>query len=419
MTSAATIDRLLGPGPRDDAAARARAWLDRHGLPAAGDEAWLYTDVGRLVDALELAAPAAPAAPRLVSRSVVDELAGDLGGPRLVFVNGTHVPDLSDAAVPLAGLRLGALDGANRPATSGEPADGFHALNLASAGHTAVVRTGSGTRSAEPVHVVHLTVPGEGRTVSNPRAVIEVAADSELEVIETYCGVPGTSLTNTSTTIVVGPGGVLRHHRVQHEPADALHIGHTHIELGAGSHARSTTIMLGAELARHALHARLADRGATLDLDGLYLPAAGQRHDTMVTVDHAASGCSSTQRFRGVVEDDGRGSFTGHVIVRPGTVATDARQSNRNLLLGPAAQADTRPWLEILADDVRCTHGATVGRLDDDALFYLRSRGIPFTEGRAMLVAAFAGEITSAITPTSLREHLGGAITTRIGGART
>ncbi|MBK8332598.1 MAG: SufD family Fe-S cluster assembly protein [Acidimicrobiaceae bacterium] len=135
-----------------------------------------------------------------------------------------------------------------------------------------------------------------------------------------------------------------------------------------------------------------------------------QRHDTVVTVDHAASRCASTQRFTGVIDDHGRGSFSGEIIVRPGTVATDAHQSNRNLVLSPNAEADTRPWLQILADDVRCTHGATVGRLDDEALFYLRSRGIPLDEARTMLIGAFIRDVTDAIPHPSLRTHVAAII---------
>src|SRR5690606_4895824 len=153
------------------------------------------------------------------------------------------------------------------------------------------------------------------------------------------------------------------------------------------------SVVADGHIVRSAVDVRFAGDGARADLDGLHLPTGHQQHEHAVTVDHAASHGTSTQRFKGVVAGHGRRAFSGHVIVRPGTVATDASQSNPNLVLRPTAQADTRPWLEIFADDVRCAHGATVGRLDEDALFYLRSRGIPLAEARAMLVAAFAGEV--------------------------
>jgi Fe-S cluster assembly protein SufD len=173
--------------------------------------------------------------------------------------------------------------------------------------------------------------------------------------------------------------------------------------------------MTGADIARSAVVALLAGPDASIELNGLYLPAGDQRHDNVITVDHAASGCTSTQLFKGVIDDHARGSFSGRIIVRPGTVRTDARQLNHNLVLRPTAQADTRPRLEILADDVRCKHGASVGRLDDDALFYLRSRGIPTGMARSMLVDAFIAEITERISPPSLRDRLCGIASARSG----
>ncbi len=213
-------------------------------------------------------------------------------------------------------------------------------------------------------------------------------------------------MTNADTDIRLGHHATLAHHRIQSEAAGATHLGHTRVLQGAESRYEATSIMFGADIARHAIDVILAEPHAHTALTGLYHPVGNQRHDTTVCVDHAASGGSSTQLFKGVVDDHARGAFSGRIIVRPGTVATDAHQSNHNLVLQPTAQADSRPWLEIFADDVRCTHGATVGRLDDDALFYLRSRGIPVAESRAMLIDAFIGEIIATLEPASLREHL-------------
>ena len=227
---------------------------------------------------------------------------------------------------------------------------------------------------------------------------------------------PGSSITNASTRVVAGAGSTITHHRIQDEAVAAIHVGRTAIDQGSGSTVRATSVMTGGRIARSAIDIRFTGAGARADLDGLYLPRGDQRHDNVITVDHGASQCSSTQRFTGIVDDHGRGSFSGHVLVRAGTTGTDAHQSNRNLVLAPTAQADTRPWLEILADDVRCTHGATVGRLDDDALFYLRSRGIPLEQARAMLVAAFAAEIIDAITPATLRDRVAATLGAGGGG---
>jgi len=399
------------PGPR---ARRGRAWLERYGLPDGREEAWRYTPVADLIDALATAVPA-PDRTDAIDRPTVDELAGDLGGPRLVFVNGRLAPDLSDLAPRIGGLWLGGAEQLGprpRPARGGEdqPADGFHALNWAAGRDVAAVLVERDIEVDEPVHVVHLAVPGTHTTASHPRTVVRLAPGSGLHVVETYAGLPGSVVTNASTRIVAGEGSAVTHHRVQAEAPDAVHVGRTAVDQAARSTVRSTSVVTGARVSRSAIAVGLRGDGARVDLDGLDVPAGHQRHDNVVTVDHLASDGSSTQRFKGIVDDHARSSFSGHVIVRPGTTGTDARQSNPNLVLQPTAQADTRPWLEILADDVRCTHGATVGRLDDDALFYLRSRGIPIDRARTMLVAAFAAEIVDGIAPASLREH----ITTRL-----
>jgi Fe-S cluster assembly protein SufD len=420
-TATGLLDRLVPPSPPGPRAERGRAWLAAHGLPTTRDEAWRYTPVDDIVRALEAASPA-PGSSREVTPAVVDELAGDHGGPRLVFVNGVLDARSSDLGVAEHGLWLGNREGMRaRPpsprAAEDQPADGFHALNWAAGRDVAAVIVEAEVALDRPVHVVHVAAPGADMTASHPRTVVLLGAGSRLHLIESYVGVTGWSITNASTRIVAGAGSTLTHHRIQDEAADAIHVGRTAVDQGAGSAVRATSISTGARIARNAMDVRFTGTGAHADLDGLYLPRGHQRHDTVVTVDHGASDCTSTQRFRGVIDDHGRGSFSGHVLVRPGTTGTDAHQSNRNLVLAPTAQADTRPWLEILADDVRCTHGATVGRLDDDALFYLRSRGIPREQGRAILVTAFAAEIIDAIAPASLRGRVAAAFTALRDGA--
>jgi Fe-S cluster assembly protein SufD len=447
MTGTVVLDRLVPPGADGDPGAR--GWLAAHGLPRPRDEAWRYTPLDEIVAGLEQAgAPQAaggdgPAPPdrdtldravldravldrAALDREAVDRLVGDHGGPRLVFVDGVYAPELSRPDVVVPGLWCGNVaavpDRRRRQMVALPPPDelarfdGFQALNRLVAPDAAVVRVDAGVVIDAPVHVVHIAV-AQGPTAVHPRAIVTLAEGARVAFIETFAGAGGAgpTTTNASTTVVVGPGAHLTHHRIQREPAGAVHVGHTRIAQAADSQVRSVSVMLGADIARHAVDVALGGPDARADLDGLYLPGGRQRHDNLVTVDHSSSGCTSSQRYRGVVDGEARGSFGGHVIVRPDTTATDARQSNRNLVLSRTAQADTRPWLEILADDVVCSHGATVGRLDDDALFYLRSRGIPRAEARAMLVQGFVGEITEAITPRSLREHVVAAVTDRGG----
>jgi len=261
-----------------------------------------------------------------------------------------------------------------------------------------------------PVHIVHISAPADGVSASHPRTVVRLGARSHLRVVETFAGLDGRAVTNSSTRVVAAEAASLSYHRVVNEAQGTIHIGRTGVVQSKDSTVRARTIVCGGDIVRSAIDVSLVGDGATSTLEGLYLPVGSQRYDNVVTVDHAASRCTSTQRYKGVVDDRARGSFSGHVIVRHGTVGTDAAQSNPNLVLTSTAQADTRPWLEIFADDVRCTHGATVGRLDDEAFFYLRSRGIPASEARAMLVAAFAEEIVAAVEPASLREWIEAAV---------
>lgn len=413
--AAALLDRLA-PEPGDGArAARGRAWFATRGLPDPREEAWRSTPLAEITAALDAARPA-PVTWDAVDRSLVDEVAGAHGGPRLVVVNGVLAPSLSDLGPATAGLWLGGADGlrprraVGAPPPVDEPVDGFHALNWAAGRDVAAVLVDADVELDAPVHVVHLAVPGDGPSVGHPRTVVRVGPGSRLDLIETYGGLGGLTITNASARVIVGEGAAMSHHRVVAEGPDAIHVGRTGIEQAARSTVSVTSLLAGGDIVRSAIDVHLAGPEAGVALSGLYRATGRQRHDNVITVDHAASRCTSTQRFKGIVDDHARGSFSGHVVVRPGTVGTDASQSNPNLVLAPTAQADTRPWLEILADDVRCTHGATVGRLDEEALFYLRTRGIPRAEARAVLVDAFAAEVLDAISPASLRALAVGAL---------
>ncbi len=392
---------------------RARDWMLEHGMPTRHDEAWHYSPVAEIESTLSVAAPAPP---RRLTAALVDEVAGRHGPTRLVFVNGFYEPGLSDIE-PTDGMWCGpdqelpnTLESTLRECIDDEFIDGFQALNAAESDRSAIVIVDAGVRVAEPIQIVHITAPGATVEVSHPRTTVVVGAGAALHLVEVFASLPGSGFTNASSAIQLGASATLTQHRISNDAHDTIHIGHTTIEQAATSSVHATSVLLGARIARHGVHVALRGAGATSDIDGLYLPSDRQQHDVMVTVDHAASHCSSTQRFSGVIDDHARGSFSGHVVVRPDTVGTDAHQSNRNLLLCPTAEADARPWLEIFADDVRCTHGATIGRLDDEAFFYLRSRGIPADTARSMLVEAFVHEIIDPIAEPSLREFIGGLV---------
>lgn len=353
-------------------------WFDGSPPPSRNDEAWRHTPVDQIVRRL---AEVEPAPVHTVAGDVVDDLAGRHSDLRVVVVNGA--PVLDERPRWPDGVHLqGGPEGALR------------------------IEVAPGMTVPEPIHVIHVSKPTGRWALSRPRLVVHLGTSSRLHLIESYVGLPGAALTDAHTTVHVAAAAELIHHRIQDEADDAIHVARVLFDQGTGSRTESTSITVGASLARLAVDVLLDGEGATSDLTGLYAPRPGRHHDTVVTVDHAASHARSSQVFKGVIADRAYGSFSGHVIVRHGTVDSDAHQLNRNLLLAPTAQADSRPWLEIFADDVRCDHGSATGRLDDDALFYLRSRGIPLGQARSMLVDAFVRDITSSIALPSLRDQV-------------
>jgi Fe-S cluster assembly protein SufD len=357
----------------------AGTWFDGTAPPARGDEAWRHTPVDDIVRRL---AEVEPALVHAVPAGLVEELAGRHGGVQLVVVNGVPVR-LADHADSLpAGVHIGAGDGGVR------------------------IEVAPRTEVLDVIHVVHVSKPEGRRVLARPRLAVSVGPSSRVELVESHVGFTGGALTEAVTSLDVGADAEVLHHRIQAEPDDAIHVGRVLVEQGAGSRLVGTSFATGASIARLAVDVVLGGDGASVDLAGLYAPRGSARHDTVVSIDHAASRATSSQVFRGAVADRAHGSFSGHVVVRPGTVATTAHQLNRNLLLAPTAQADSRPWLEIFADDVRCDHGSATGRLDEDALFYLRSRGIPLARARSMLVEAFVREVTARIAAPSLRAHV-------------
>ncbi|MCZ7631605.1 MAG: Fe-S cluster assembly protein SufD [Microthrixaceae bacterium] len=375
--------------------------------------------------------PDPPASP---DATTVDRLAARHGAVRIVFVDGRFSAELSDspstpeATTPLPpGVRVGSLGGLVGPGESGlaellgrwsapRPEDFgrddcFGVLNAGSASDPAVVTVNPGVAVGSPIHVLHLRTSGSdlGPTLSQPMTVIDVGSGASCRVIESHVSM-GPGVTNAVTRIRAGVDSHLHHVRIQDDHADGAHVGDTVVEQHRGSYLKSISVNLGAGPSRNGIEVSLNGEHATAELSGLSLLTGTQRSDTVLNIAHRVPNCTSSQDFRSIVDDRARSSFCGHVLVAHGAVGTDSSQSNRNLLLARTAQADTRPWLEILADDVRCTHGATVGRLDDESLFYMRSRGIPGHKAESMLVGAFAAEVIDAVDPPSLRATLYGRI---------
>jgi Fe-S cluster assembly protein SufD len=260
-----------------------------------------------------------------------------------------------------------------------------------------------GAEMREPVHVVHLST---GTRAAHPRLVVDVGTGGQLHLVETHVSLPGAGFTNASTTIRLAGHAHVAVHRVQDEHPDNVHLGRLHLQQRTSSHSEITVLSRGAATSRLSTFIELLEPGAECQVTGLLTPRPGARHDDLVTVDHTASHCTSDLRVRAVVPEAARTSASGHVIVRPDTTGTAVHQRTDNLLLDTSAQADSRPWLEIFTDDLRATHGSATGRLDDDALFYLRSRGIPLAQARDVLVGAFARTIVERLEPPSLREKV-------------
>jgi Fe-S cluster assembly protein SufD len=343
----------------------------------------------------------------------------------LVFVDGSFQSSLSHTP-ETKGLRVSSLRARlESDPTHLEPwlgkylpasAHAFTALNTAFLDDGAVIETDEGRAIEGTVHVVYVSSARAKAYVTHPRNVVVAGAGSSVRIVEHYAGADGARyLMNTVTEIVLGRGSSVAHVRLQDEAHEGFHVARVEVEQAAGSSFRSHALAFGAALSRTEISVRLAGAEAECDLAGLYAIDASRHSDHHLFVDHVEPRTNSNQLYKGVLEDSARGVFTGRVVVRAGSQKIKAMQSNPSLLLGRGAVAETRPQLEIYADDVKCNHGATIGRLDEDALFYLQSRGIDLHESRRILVSGFAAEVLEGVQPDSLREALIARVAARIG----
>ena len=283
----------------------------------------------------------------------------------------------------------------------------FAELNTAFLKDGAFIFVPKNTVVPQPINIIFQSVPGTDPIVTHPRVLVIAEPGSQTSIVETYVGHDGTVYFNNALTeIFLGENAIVEHYRIQNDASGALHMANLHVHQQRASRFQNHTFLYGASLHRNNIAVVLDGEGAESTLNGLYLVRGSQHMDTHSVIDHAKPHCNSRERYKGIIADQGRGVFSGKIIVRKDAQKTDARQSNNNLLLSETASIDTKPQLEILADDVKCTHGATVGRLDDSALFYLRSRGIGMAEARDMLIRAFAGDIVSQVGIPRLQEYL-------------
>lgn len=398
----------------------------REGFPGSRDEEWRFTPTGAI--ARTPFAPAAPTASAPDRSALEPYLFGHPEWTTLVFVNGRYTAELSTRPSLPGGAEVLPLAEAlaSRPELM-EPHLGRHALaettpfaalNQAFAKDGAVVVVPAGVELADPIHLVFVAAPDAAGTVTHPRNLLVVERGARAAVVESYVTLAGEAsyFTNTVTEVSVARGAWLEHARIQRESEAAFHIGYTHVDQDQDSHYRSFTLAMGAQLARHNLHTRLNAPHVETLLYGLSLTRGEQLADNHTAIFHDQPDCNSWEVYKAVLDDRSHVVFNGKVFVKPEAQKTDAKQTNRSLLLSPDARVDTKPQLEIFADDVKCTHGATVGQIDEVAYFYCQSRGIPRELAQTMLTCAFAAEVVDEIAIQPVREYLTRLVTERLGG---
>jgi Fe-S cluster assembly protein SufD len=389
------------------------------GLPTTKDEAWRYTNLEVLKQRLLRFSP--PITDVEGARRIVDENSFAEASHRLVFVNGTYSPELSAVGELPHGAFIGNLVHGLQHAPEQMRSlfdqmlwsDGLVALNSAFLRDGFVVVLPPDTKLDRPLHALFLS--GDEDLAVQPANAVISGARSSCAIIEQFVGLGEQSyVTNSVTHVMAGEDTEVQHYRVQQESPNAVHIGTVDVTQHEASRFSSYAFSFGGALSRSSVQVRLAASRTHTTLDGLYVAGGKQHMDHYTLMDHAYPYCSSRETYRGVLDGSARGIFNGRVIVRQDAQKTDADQSNHNLLLSRNAEVDTKPQLEIYADDVRCTHGTTVGELDEDQLFYLRARGIDEVTGRALLTFAFARDIVDRVSIAPLRKRLEGLLLARM-----
>jgi len=408
-----------------------KAAIDRFaelGFPTTRDEEWKFTDVSPILK--RSFKPALRGESRnLTAREIEKFNLGAPGYPRIVFVNGHYVEELSNLPALENGIRIGSLAAAikrdpgfveqhlavgTRRATPVYDDNGFTALNTAFIQDGAFVYIPDDVVVETPIHLLFVSTEGgteEVAPLSQPRNLMITGKHSQGTFIESYVSLGGinpapTYFTNAITEIMAGENSIVDHYKLQHESEKAFHIGSLYVRQERQSHFSSHSLSWGGALVRNNITVRLDAEGSECILNGLYMVTGRQHVDNHTTIDHAKPHCTSNELYKGILDGKSRGVFNGRILVRQDAQKTNAYQMNKNLLLSDEALIDTKPQLEIFANDVKCSHGATIGQLEEDAVFYLRSRGINREAARTILIYAFASDVISRIRPDPVRIQL-------------
>jgi Fe-S cluster assembly protein SufD len=394
---------------REDAFAR----FCETGFPTTHDEDWRFTNVSAIARA---------------AFSLPDQRATHLSGSdlkpwrvegaaaQLVFVDGQFIRGLSEfgtlrAHITVSGLkeelekRTPALE-AHLGRSLNTQRDAFCALNTAFAEDGAFVHVSRGILLDAPIHLLFVSTAADAPRMIHPRNLLIFEQESQATVIEDYVSLGGgTVLCNTATELIAGENSTIAHYMVERESLDAFNISTLRIQQDRSANVASHSLLLGGGLVRNNVHPVLAGEGGECLINGLFVGDGQQHLDNYMHVEHASPHCSSRQFYNGILDGHSHGVFHGRIVVHKDAQKTDAKQTNRNLLLSDDAQIDTKPQLEIYADDVKCTHGATIGQIEENALFYLQSRGIDEISARKLLLQAFAGECLERMKPGVARSH--------------
>ncbi len=420
------FDRLASHEGREAAwlkrlRAEAMERFERLGFPGTHQEDWKYTNLAPLSKAgFE---PLSEKRMALSESELAPFVYGEASASRLVFTGGLYNPELSSTEALPEGVVVGnladAFEGeqgevvrANLARYADFNEDGLTAINTAFIRDGAFILIPKGVRVETPIHLLFLS---DQEAASFPRVLIVAEEQSEATVVETYRNIGENRYwTNAVVEIVLEAGARLEHYRVQRESLRAFHTATTEVELGRDSRFDTTSFMFGAGLARHNINVSMKARGAECWVDGLYLIGGNQHTDTHSLISHAEPFCTSHQLYKGILDGKSRAVFNGKVFVHQGALQTDAQQTNRNLLLSNEARVDTKPQLEIFADDVKCAHGATVGQLEEEELFYLISRGLRPELAQNLLTYGFAEEVINKIKIESIKAELDGTLLNRL-----
>ncbi len=408
---------LTGPESLRSLRESALARFVELGLPTTHHEDWRFTNLGELV-ATSFALRPAP--PKVNHDQVATFAVPGLAAHTLVFIDGIYAPQLSDIRKLPDGVRVTTLhDAAGTHRTLVEKYLGkiapfaneaFTALNTAFLGDGVFIHVPRNVRVDDPVILLNIATHGgahEPAVITNPRNLIIAEDGSGLRVVEHYVALgDNVYFTNAVTEFFTGDNCHATHYFIEEESRKAFSVSALHARTGRNTTFRSHSVLLGGALVRNVVNPIIDGDGGNVLVNGLFVPAGDQVHDNFMRVEHRKPNCESHQYYNGIVADQARGVFCGRIFVAKEAQKTDAKQTSANLLLSDDAQIDTMPQLEIYADDVKCTHGATIGQLDDDAMFYLQARGISRNAARAMLVFAFAAETFARMKLEPIREML-------------